>query len=171
MRCWEGGAPVRCFSEKLAHADGAWITGCEAGGARRCVGECDLIAANASLGNKGDGVETEARVGEGQTAAQAGAWSILGAIARQGRGNCECACSGARSRPLCAEVRAEGSSQRGRPRRDPGRTLPTCRFRLPGGTGSTGQGHLRSLQTGLKLSRKPCQSLTLATAAASGGPA
>lgn len=97
---------MRCLSEKLAHADGAWIPGCEAGGARRGVGECDLIAANASLGNKGDGVETEVRVGEGQTAARAGAWSILGDIARPGRGSCECACSGARSGPLYAEVRA-----------------------------------------------------------------
>lgn len=72
--------------KKVAHVDGAWTPGSEAGSAGRGGRSSDLIFATTLPRGTGERVEKEARVGEGQGGTRADAWSILGDIVRPGRG-------------------------------------------------------------------------------------
>lgn len=148
---------------KLARVDGPLTLGCEAGSAGRRGPECDPIVANdAAPGDSGRRAETETSLREGRGGARAGAWSILGDKVRRGGGSRERACSGARSGPLSAEVRA-GAPRSGRCGQGPGRR--------PSGTRSAEQGPGRSLWTGSVLLCEARQSLAVATATESGNPA
>ena len=110
MRGWDGGAAARCPLRSLLASTGAWTPGFEAGSAGRRGPECDpIVANNAAPGHSGRRVETEARVGDGQGGARAGAWSILGDIVRPGR-------AGGRVRMLrSAERPAERGGEGGGP--------------------------------------------------------